>query len=216
MKEKITGVDYLKIALFAIAGICLELLLVLVEPFFYGQDVSFENWTIMSHWFFTYVLWGIAVFLILRYAVQRYGFKLREIAVSPKIWQYIFVVLLLAIAVFLSFKSWGGFKPYIEFQKLGAVKFIMQYTYYFIETALFTIIIVFGQKAFEKWFKNDKIPYGGILCAFTWGLGHIFTKSSVEVGIASAILGFGFGAVYLLLNRDIIKTTPILFLMFIL
>lgn len=27
------------------------------------------------------------------------------------------------------------------------------------------LIIVFGQKAFEKWFHNEKIPYGGIVAA---------------------------------------------------
>ena len=37
----------------------------------------------------------------------------------------------------------------------------MQYMYYFVEVIAVLLIIVFGQYAFEKWFKNDKIPYGG-------------------------------------------------------
>lgn len=79
-----------------------------------------------------------------------------------------------------------------------------------------TLILVFGQKAFELWFKKKDIPYGGIILALTWGLAHIFTKGSIAVGLLSALGGFIFGIVYLLVNRDIKKTIPILFLMFIL
>ncbi len=44
----------------------------------------------------------------------------------------------------------------------GWLKFIFQYIYYVFETGLVLLIIVFGQKAFEKWFHNDSrvlIPY---------------------------------------------------------
>ena len=44
-----------------------------------------------------------------------------------------------------------------------------------------------------KWFKNNKIPYGGIILGLTWGLGHIVSKGSVPIGILSAMGGFLFG-----------------------
>jgi hypothetical protein len=66
------------------------------------------------------------------------------------------------------------------------------------------------------WFKKENIPYGGIILAITWGLAHIFTKGNVSVGLLSALGGFAFGIVYLLVNRDIKKTLLILFIMFIL
>lgn len=216
MKEKTTGLDYFKLVLLAFAGLGLELVLALVESFFYGKRVSFENWTIITHWIFTYALWGVAIFFILRCAIREYGFELRECPVSPKLWQYILVVILILFSCIVSYVNWGGVKPCIELKKLGTVKFIMQYIYYLFETVLFTIIIVFGQKAFEKWLKNDKMPYGGIVCALTWGIIHVFTKSSVEAGTLCALLGFGFGTVYLLLNRNMAKTIPVLFLMFVL
>ena len=78
------------------------------------------------------------------------------------------------------------------------------------------LIIVFGQYAFEKWFKNDKIPYGGILVALTWGLGHWFTKGSLGTGIYTAIGGFVFGSVYLLTRRNIKLSYLFLCIMFIL
>lgn len=76
------------------------------------------------------------------------------------------------------------------------------------------LIIVFGQKACEKWFKNERIPYGGIVVALTWGLAHIFTKGEILVGLMAALGGFIFGIVYLLVNRDIKKTFLLLFIMF--
>ena len=60
------------------------------------------------------------------------------------------------------------------------------------------------------------IPYGGIICALTWGVIHIATKGNIVIGMVSMFLGFMFGSAYLLLKRDAIKTVIVLFLMFIL
>lgn len=215
-KKEVSGFDYFKLVLLSLLGLGLEVLLVIIEPIIYGQPVDPYNWTIISHWTITYFLWLGAVFFILKLANTRYGFNLNEGSAKPKLWQYGCILILIVLFLILSFINWGGFKLQKEFVNLGVLKFVMQYIYYAIETMLFTLIIVFGQKAFEKWFKNDNVPYGGIVCALTWGLAHIFTKSSLEVGILSAIVGFGFGSVYLLLNRNIIKTFPIIFLMFVL
>lgn len=69
--------------------------------------------------------------------------------------------------------------------------------------------------ACEKWFHNDKIPYGGIILGLTCGLAHIFTKESLAVGLLSAFGGFLFGAAYLLVNKDYRKALPIITLLFI-
>lgn len=216
VKENIRGLDYLNLALLAFAGLGLELVLIFIEPLIYGQSVEFDSWTAISHWILTCIAWGTAVVMILRYAKKRYGFNIRGSgdALSPLRW--VTVAALVVLSVFISYQTRGGFKLQIEFNNLGAVKFIFQHIYYFFETCLFTLIIAFGQKAFEKWFKNENIPYGGIICALTWGFAHIFTKSSLGVGLISAIWGFGFGAVYLLLGRDVRKTFPAIFLMFVL
>ena len=95
------------------------------------------------------------------------------------------------------------------------LKFIFQYIYYIFETVLVTLILVFAQKAFEKWFHKENIPYGGIILALTWGIGHFFTKDIVT-GILCIISGFAFGSVYLLTNRDIRKTFPLVLVMFVL
>jgi hypothetical protein len=64
------------------------------------------------------------------------------------------------------------------------------------------------------WFHKEKIPYGGIVVALTWGLVHILSKGSLATGILAAGAGFSFGVTYLLLNRDVRKVYPVLFIMF--
>ena len=112
--------------------------------------------------------------------------------------------------------DWGGSKLLIEFGRLGVLKFIFQYIYYLFEVILFMLIIVYGQKAFELWFKKKNIPYGGIVVALTWGLGHWFTKGTLVTGLYTAFAGFCYGVVYLLLNRNIKWTYVVLCIMFIL
>ena len=80
---------------------------------------------------------------------------------------------------------------------------------------LVTLILIFGQLAFEKWFKRKNIPYGGIVVALTWGIAHIFTKN-LYVGIITMISGLAFGSVYLLTNRDIKISYVILWFIFVL
>lgn len=112
--------------------------------------------------------------------------------------------------------DWNGSKVLQEFASKGMLKFVFQYIYYLFEVMLFMLIIVYGQKACEVWFKRTNIPYGGIVVALTWGLAHWGTKGSLFAGIYTALGGFCFGAVYLLLNRNIKLTYIALCIMFIL
>lgn len=213
--NKITGMDYLYLALYAFGGIGLELVIAFIEPFIYGHAADYNDWTIIAHWIITCLVWGCCAFFLLKSAKKNLQLETHSNK-TMKSWQWVIIIVFLVLSLMLSFISWNGFKIQQEFMNLGLLNFIFQYIYYFFESVLITLIVVFAQKAFEIWFKKANIPYGGILCGITWGLAHIFTKSSLEIGLLSVILGFGFGAVYLLLNRDIRKTIPILFLMFIL
>lgn len=103
-----------------------------------------------------------------------------------------------------------------EWESRGPLLFTFQYLYYFAEGFLISIVIVFGQLACEKWFKNDEIPYGGIILGLTWGLGHIISKGNVMTGVLSALGGFLFGVVYLFVNKDYRKAFPIITLLFML
>ena len=217
-RNTVKGWKYCVIALLAFAGLGLEVLIGLViEPVLYGVQMGeWNTWQNIIHWIITCIVWGIVTYFLIRYSKKKYEFDLFKKAEPMKMWQWIAVAACIAFSLVVSFMDWNGSKVLKEFYYNGWLKFIFQYIYYMFETALFMLIIVFGQKAFEKWFQSDKIPYGGIAVALTWGLVHTFTKGSIASGLISALGGFLFGVVYLLVNRDIKKTYLLLLIMFVL
>ena len=221
MKEKTTevkGIHYLRLALFAFAGLGIETIYAfMLEPIIYGHPMA--DWNVpqyIIHWIITCITWAVITYFILKTSKERFGFNLFHTEGKMKIWQWICILFCIVFSLSLSYWNWGGFKVVKEFQHNGLIKFIFQYIYYVFETVLFTLMLVYGQKAFELWFKKKNIPYGGIILALTWGLVHIFTKGSISVGLLTALSGFTYGLVYLLVNRDIKKALPILFIMFML
>lgn len=213
--KKATGFDYLSLALLAFGGIGLEVLLALViEPFIFGAQMG--EWTVFQnilHWIVTCIVWGTVGIALIREAKKKYGFDLLAKGEKVATWQWGLIVVFVIGSLFVSYLDWNGSKVIKEFYANGWLKFIFQYIYYVFETFLIVLILIFAQKAFETWFKKENIPYGGIIVAVTWGLAHIFTKS-LTTGIICAISGLAFGSVYLLVNRDIRKTFPIIFVMF--
>lgn len=214
----IKGWDYFKLVLLVCASICIEVVYgFLLEPLIYGTPLS--GWSsnqMIIHWTITCFSWGIALYFILLYAKRKLDFSIISSDKTIEIWRWALIVVCIIISTVISYISWEGFKPAREFVNLGLIRFIFQYLYYFVEACMFTGIIIFGQLAFEKWFKNSNIPYGGIICALTWGVAHFVTKGDILTGIVSMFLGFVFGASYLLLKRDVVKTLLVLFLMFVL
>ncbi|CEN76323.1 Uncharacterised protein [[Clostridium] sordellii] len=217
MEKKITGLDYLYLSLYAFAGIGLELILVgIIEPLF---GLSLETYTTMQnllHWVVICIIWLIVGIFLINLAKKKYGFDLLENKIKLKGLQYVGIVLCLIVSIASHYIDWGGFKPILEFQRLGVLKFIFQYIYYLFEVFLITLIVIFAQKAFEKWFKNETIPYGGIVLALTWGLMHIVSKASITVGLLSAFGGFIYGSAYLVVGKDYRKALPLMYLMFVL
>lgn len=211
------GLDFLTLALLAFAGVGLEVALAFgLEPFLYGGAMGqWSDTQIILHWIFTCILWCGAGLGIIWLAKKKYGFDLFRRGPKMAVWQWVAVAVLAAVSLVISYVSWEGSKVVKEFYANGPVKFVFQYIYYIFEVVLVTLILVFGQKAFEAWFHKENIPYGGIIVAVTWGIGHFFTKDFLT-GIVTMISGLAFGSVYLLVNRDIRKAFPIMWLMFVL
>ena len=214
---KVSGINWFLLALCAFFGIATELpYAFLVMPALFG--VSLDDWNtvpMIFHWSITCITWGVIAFILIKVSHKKYHFNLFENGNKVRLWQWITVLIGVVLIFVVSYKNWEGFKIIKEFQNNGWLLFIFQYIYYLFETVLFTLIIVFGQKAFEIWFKKENFPYGGILVALTWGLGHVLTKGDLLIGLYGALSGFLFGTAYLLVNRDIKKTFVILFIMFI-
>jgi hypothetical protein len=180
------------------------------------QQLDWQNNAHMiAHWSSTIILWAILAIILVKVSKQRFSFDLFGKIQSIKPIQWAGVALCFAISLAISYFAWGGFKVVIEFQNLGPLLFAFQYIYYMAETLLFVLIIAFGQKAGEIWFKKPAIPYGGIIVALTWGLVHILTQGSLFVGLYSAFLGLLLGLVYLLLNKKFTLSLLVLFLIFV-
>lgn len=215
MDKKISGMDYLYLALYAFAGIGLDLILVgIIEPIF---GVTLETYTTlqhMLHWIIICITWLIVGIFLINLAKKKYDFNLWEHKNKLKGWQYFGIIACLIVSIASHYIDWGGFKPFLEFQQLGFIKFAFQYMYYLFEAFLISLIIIFGQKACEIWFKKENIPYGGIVLALTWGLMHIVSKGSIVVGLLSAFGGFLYGAAYLVVGKDYRKALPLMCLMF--
>lgn len=216
--QSFKGWDYFIFVLLILASIGIELVYgLLIEPLIYGSQLqSWNSSQMIIHWIITCLSWGISLYFILLYAKRKVGFSVNGKDENIEAWRWTIIIVCIILCIMFSYISWNGFKPTKEFIRLGLIKFIFQYIYYFFETCMFTGIIIFGQLACEKWFKNSNIPYGGIICSLTWGIAHIVTKGSIVTGIVSMFLGFMFGATYIILKRDALKTAPVLFLMFIL
>lgn len=214
--KKVTGFDYLWCALYAFAGLAFELLVAAVEGIFQIDRNHFTTTQHIVHWLVTIAGWMLLGILVIHIGKKTTGFDLLERGSKMLSWQYPAIAVCFFVNIFAKYLDWGGFKVIQEWNARGPLLFVFQYIYYLAEGFLISLIIVFGQKACEKWFHNEKIPYGGIVLGFTWGLAHIFTKDSLAVGLLSAAAGFLFGAAYLLVNKDYRKALPIITLLFML
>ena len=216
MERQIKGWDFILLALTAFGGLGIEAIYAYaLEPLIYGAGMGeWGTGQIIAHWCITCVTWCLVAIYILWESKHKYGFDLFMKAERIPVWKWIAAFCCVAFVLFFNWFDWGGIKIVLEFQKLGILKFFFQYLYYAVETVLCTLIIVYGQKACETWFHKENIPYGGIVVALTWGMAHWFTKGSLWTGIGSAICGFSYGIVYLLMNRNIRWSYLLLLIMF--
>lgn len=212
---------YLLLSVGAFFGLALEGIHAFVwEPLVYGGISlrEYNDWQSILHWMITCFTWLGVAYLLIRFARNKLGFDIFAKGESMKPWQWVTTLLSVVFALYISYTDWEGFKIIKEFQNKGWLKFIFQYIYYMVETVLFTLIIVFGQKAFEICTKKRNVPWGGLFCAITWGIVHIISRGYLDIqnGLFASLKGFMFGVAYLLANRDFIKSYFILSLMFVL
>ena len=214
----IKGLGALKYGLAAFAALAGEGVIAYgIEQNIYGISIEhFSTPQMILHWVLTYILWGSCVFFICRCAKKKGHDLFEKNGQSIRPWQWVCIAGGVAACLVTSWIDWEGSKVLKEFANNGAIKFIFQYIYYMFEVSLVMLIIVFGQKACEIWSGHKKIPFGGIIAALTWGLGHWASKGSLAAGLVSAACGLALGSVYLLTNRKAKLSYALLCLMFIL
>ena len=226
LKEKAS--PYLGMALLPFVFLGLELLVLFIESLFYGTmdftEVIDHHGVFASliHWGATCLVWVTGAWF-LYFLSKRKGYNIFENNSKAPPMNWIIVSALLVLSIIASYLTLDmRFKPVAEFAEMinrfgnqATLAFIGQYIYYIVESALFLTIVVFGQKFGEIIIKKTNIPWGGILCGLTWGLGHILTQD-VFTGIYAAAGSIAYGVVYLLLNRNVRLTYPVIALMFML
>ncbi len=213
---KVTGFDFLWCSLYACAAFAIELLLVFIEGLI---GFNADNYTVAQniiHWIFTTVLWIAAGAIVILIGKKTTKFDIWKHREGLKGWQYAAILICFVVNIIMKYLDWEGFKVFIEWKSRGPLLFTFQYIYYIAEGFLISLVIVFGQMAFETWFKNEKIPYGGIILGLSWGMFHAITKGSLIIGFFSAVAGFLFGSAYLFTNKDYRKALPVITLLFIL
>lgn len=208
---------YFEYALLAFGGLGLEMIYAyFLEPLLYGHSMKeFTTAECVIHWTVTVITWGIAAWMIVRGAKKELGFQLNE---GGKKWTLVGILascILVGLMAFVNYLDVGDLKIIYEFHRLGTLKFIFQHLYYMMEVVLVSLIIIFGQKSMESLFRKKNVPYGGIIVGITWGFAHWLTKGSILIGLEGLVLGFLFGAIYVLLGRDFKKTYIVLVITFI-
>lgn len=208
--------DHIALGLYAFAGFGMEIFLIFLESILVGKSVSeFGVLGNIVHWLLTCSMWGTVAFLLIKLSKKNNSFDVFIYKDKPSEKQLNFSLILLMITTLISFVAWRGFKPFIEFNRNGTIKFIFQYIYYIFEALLIVLTITFGQRAGEMLFKNKMIPWGGFFLSITWGLMHILMQD-LTTGIFAVIVSILYGIEYILLNKNIRYAYPLIFLMFIL
>lgn len=205
MKKETSAWEYFWFALYAFAGIGLEMLLIgVIEPMIFGgvNVADYSTTQSIIHWILTCICWGIMGFVLVTISKRKLGY---DILIHNKINARgaLTTLILAAACIALNFYDWGILKIVGEFQKKGLLLFVFQYIYYFFEVVLVFLIVAFGQKFVETLLKkSSRIPWGGIILAFTWGAIHVLTKGNLTDGLGTMTFSLMYGLMYLALEKD--------------
>ena len=213
---------YFYLALYAFALVGLELVLLAVEPALGLPAGSFLAQIV--HWVLTITVWVGGAIGLTTWARHRTDFRLRGNAERRMgMVRWLAVAILVVVTVVAQWILQGGvLPPFAEHNALserfgdaGTVAWLVQVAYYVAELAVIILIIGFGQRAGERWFRPMWIPWGGIMLAMTWGLVHFLTQDTAT-GVYGIALSLVMGSVHVLTGKNLFITYPILLVMFIL
>ncbi len=195
--------DYLWYALYAFAGLGLEILLLsFVEPMFLGKSSEYGPMQNVVHWILTIICWAIMIIWLIKSSKKKLAYNVmntNEVSIKG----IVISLVLIITCILLNAYDWGTLKIIGEFNRKEFVEFIFQYIYYVFEVGLVFLIVVFGQKFMESLLKKKSIiPFGGIILCCTWGVIHILTQGSIITGLGVMIFALMYGMMYLALNRN--------------
>lgn len=215
-KENCSVWDYLWYALYAFAGLGLEIVLLsFIEPMFLGKSSDYDTMQNVMHWILTIICWAIMIIWLIRSSQKKLNYNVMNTNKVSKKGVVISLILIVA-CILLNAYDWGTLKIVGEFSKKEFTEFIFQYIYYLFEVGLVFLIVVFGQKFIETLLKQKSIiPFGGIVLCCTWGVIHILSQGSITTGLGVMAFALMYGMIYLALNRNTILSFFAMLLAFI-
>lgn len=209
MNEKTKWRPYLCVSLLFFCQFLLEYLSILAEALLLRFDVS--NYTPLqrsAHHLIMALLWCAVTAALLGYSRGRLRFPVKRERKKLPWKDWAAAVFCLALCKVLTLIDWRTLKVIGEFQGKPLFEFCTQYLYYVVEVLLVLFLIVFGQKALEtRLGKETRIPFGGLVAAFTWGAFHFVSRGvGLEVwnGISCMIFSMLAGVMYLKLDRKLL------------
>ncbi len=203
--SRITAWDYLWYALYAFAGLGIELLLLSVlEPVLFC-GVQSDEYSVLQrilHWSLTMACWGVIGLVLLYFSKKKLGFDvLQNNGFSFR--GLLGGIFWVAACIALNVWDWGTLKIIGEFQQKEPIVFIFQYLYYAFEIGLVFLIVAFGQGFGEKLVgRKTRFPLGGLVLCVTWGGIHILSQQSVYTGLGVMAFGILYGLIYVSFGRN--------------
>ncbi len=159
---------------------------------------------------------GVLLFFYTRWALShdlfhgKFVFSKRTAVIS-----IISLILFAILSLSVPFKtnlldSWNYFNRFYGFP-FGLVNTVLQYVYYVFEGLVMIWIADAFQTAGEIRLRKSRIPWGGIVLGFLWGISHIFGKGWFTALTWALPFGIAVGVVYLLDKKNVLA--PLLFWM---
>lgn len=215
-KNQYTTVTCLIFTFICLASMLSEYIILQCEQFIYQKEYhKFSITEHIGHWSLICFVWGIVIAVLFYIALRVYNFNLTQRTNKPSAIGCVVAACLLYISSSAKFFLLNGWKIVLDFTSSGWFLFIFQYVYYLFEVLLIVLVIIFSQEAGKRVFGTDKIPWGGILLALTWGLSHIITQGDIYIGLIYTALSVLFGVAYTAVNKNIYIFYPLAILMFL-
>ncbi len=195
--------------------LCLDIIVAFLESKVYGIGIAdFSHNQLIIHWIIIILLWLLSAMTVIFYGRRCCDYNAFKTQFKPTRLALICGVSI-PIACIIALTVFNGKPGFIQFFSNAPDLAAFQYTYAIFEMLLAALLLSFAQKGFDLIGVNPKIPTGGITLAFSWGLIHYFTKSSWSVALISAALAIVFGVIHNLLGKDLRRTWPLMYLLFI-
>ena len=214
--KKSSSLTFILFSIVCLVAFLSEYIFLQIEQFIY--DKNYFKFTITEsivHWVLMCVIWGMIGTVLFYLSTRVYRFDTSNHSTLPSVKGWIISVILLGISVATKMFVFDGWKVLLDFHNSGWFQFIFQYIYYLFEAFIILLTVIFAQEAGERITKLDKVPWGGILLALTWGLSHIITQSSLTIGLLYVVISLLFGITYISVKKNFYISYGFIALMFL-